>query len=168
MSKWFLALHMYIDMKISIIVLPGMISLTSEYGIRALIALRQQPEGIPLGAKEMSEITGIPRNYLSKVMHALVRAGIVSSGRGPGGGFVFLRPPAEVTAHEVVMVFEDISGQRRCFLGNATCDDDVDCAAHEGWKTVWDTFEEFLRTTTIQDLSPSDIPPGVQSKPGRG
>ena len=131
-----------------------MISRTAEYAIRALVALKQLPDGALAGVGALSRITGAPANYLSKIMHMMGRAGVVASVRGPGGGFRLARPAQRVTAFEIVRLFDDLEAERRCFLGNKVCSDACACAAHQMWSEVWEHYVQFLRSMTLERLSP--------------
>jgi Rrf2 family protein len=130
-----------------------MISRTAEYALRALTALHGD-SGQVVGAGVLSKTSGVPANYLSKIMHLLGRAGLVTGARGPGGGFRLSRPASEISAYEIVRVFDDLEGQRRCFLGNKVCSGATACAAHDSWSRVWDSYEKFLRGMTLESLTP--------------
>ncbi len=136
-----------------------MISRTAEYAIRAMAALNQLSDGGLVGAGMLSRASGVPANYLSKILHTLGRAGVVDSVRGPGGGFRLAGPARKLTAYEIVQLFDDLEGKRRCFLGNKTCSDDHACAAHEMWSGVWRKYEAFLRQMTIDRLKPEAANP---------
>lgn len=142
----------HIDMIKSCFYTLAMISRTAEYAIRAMVALRSHGAGAPMLAREISKQTGIPQNYLSKIMHSLGRAGLVSSVRGPGGGFQLRTPSQRVTTYEIVALFEDLGNRRRCFLGKDICSDEHSCSAHDQWKRVWAVYEEFLQKTTLTTL----------------
>ena len=141
-----------------------MISRTAEYAIRAMVALRSHAAGGPMLAREISKQTGIPQNYLSKIMHSLGRAGLVSSVRGPGGGFQLRKPAKPVTAYEIVALFEDVGSRRRCFLGNDICSDEHACSAHDMWKKVWAVYEDFLQKTTLTTLAEDQSVEGPKKK----
>ncbi|MEW5702545.1 MAG: Rrf2 family transcriptional regulator [Candidatus Zixiibacteriota bacterium] len=136
----------------------AMFSRTAEYAVRAMAALQQYHDAL-IGAAALSQSTGIPANYLSKIMHALGRAGLVDSTRGPGGGFRLSKPADRVTAYEIVRLFDDLVGQRRCFLGNKTCSATHACAAHHDWSRVWDNYESFLKKMTLERLAPPPFVP---------
>ncbi|MBI3872142.1 MAG: Rrf2 family transcriptional regulator [candidate division Zixibacteria bacterium] len=131
----------------------GMISRTAEYAVRAMAALRESPGG-RTGTATLSRTVGVPANYLSKILHALGRAGLVEATRGPGGGFRLSRPANRISAYEVVCLFDDVEGQRRCFLGNRTCNAANACGAHRSWSRVWDGYELFLKEMTLDRLTP--------------
>lgn len=115
-------------------------------------------------AREIAGITGIPRNYLSKIMHILAREGLVSSERGPGGGFSLRRSPKAISVFEIVSLFDDLGGEKRCFLGQKKCSDETSCAAHTRWKNVWDIYEAFLTSTTLDSLAVGAVPPQGEIK----
>jgi len=135
-----------------------MLSRTAEYAVRAMVALRNSGTSTPLLAREIALETGIPTNYLSKVLHTLARMGFVSSTRGRNGGFKLARSAREITAFDIVNVFDPLTGERRCFLGNKTCSQATACAAHNQWNRVWTVYEEFLKTTSLDRLAYTDLP----------
>lgn len=71
--------------------------MTSQYALRALayIAANEGEEAV-LG-RSISKDTGIPPNYLSKILIGLNYAGIVSASRGTGGGYRLTASPAAIT-----------------------------------------------------------------------
>ncbi|HWA59697.1 MAG TPA: Rrf2 family transcriptional regulator [Gemmatimonadales bacterium] len=129
-----------------------MLSQTAEYALRAVLTLAVEPEGI-LGAAELAARLDVPRNYLSKTLHQLARAGVLESTRGKSGGFRLGRDPRRITLLEVVQPFDDISARRVCLLGRPVCSDHVACAAHTRWKAVSERNAEFFRETTVADLA---------------
>lgn len=140
-----------------------MISRTAEYAIRAMATLNQLSDGGLVGAGTLSKASGVPANYLSKIMHTLGRAGFVASVRGPGGGFRIATSVRKLTAYDIVQLFDDLEGKRRCFLGNKTCSAATACAAHDMWSGVWEKYEQFLHKMTLDRLEP----PLIQSRKQR-
>ena len=74
-----------------------MLNQTTEHAIRALLYLAQRPAGEAVPAERIARALGAPANYLGKTLSALARHGLVSSTRGPAGGFR-LRPAADEIA----------------------------------------------------------------------
>ena len=143
-----------------------MISKTAEYALRAMVALRGQGPREKVLNRDLSALTKIPQNYLSKIMHALGRAGLVVSERGPNGGFRLRRNAGAITAFQIVSLFEDLDSHRRCLLGEEDCSDSTACPAREGWKDVRDAYERYLKETTLDILSPdlARAPPAGKKK----
>lgn len=63
---------------------------------------------------EVSHEESIPRSFLAKVFQHLVRAGLLRSLRGSGGGVALARPPAEVSVLEVIEAIEGPIALQRC------------------------------------------------------
>ena len=102
---------------------------------------------------DIAEQLDVPKNYLSKILHVLARNGVLTSHRGPGGGFQLARPAAEVMLSEVVEHFDQFPEQSGCLLGRPECTDQDPCAAHHRWKGISATVKTFFRQTSIADLS---------------
>jgi len=129
-----------------------MLSQTAEYALRTVLYLADRGEERLIGAEELAETLGVPRNYLSKTLHRLSRERILASARGKGGGFRLARDPRRLTLLQVVEPFDAISAERRCLLGRPACDDRHPCPAHHRWKAVSTQVAEFFRKTTVAEL----------------
>ena len=124
---------------------------TAVYALRAVHCIAEEPDGAPVRVTDIATRLGVPRNYLSKTLHALAREGILQSTRGPGGGFQLAKAPAHLTLAEVVQPFLPLEG-RACILGRGTCNDRAPCAAHLPWKPVKAEIQDFFGLTTIANL----------------
>ena len=131
-----------------------MISLTGEYALRAMIFLTRHRDEWPISGPRIAEEAGIPRKYLSAILADLVRAGLLEGTRGKNGGFRISRPAKRICLAEIVLPFELMNSQRRtCPFGNAICNDQDPCGAHERWKGVKAALDRFLEETTLQDVA---------------
>jgi len=130
-----------------------MLSQTAVYALRASLTLADLQDAGPVTVDEISTQLSVPRNYLSKILHALARDGILTSTRGPGGGFQLSRPAVELTLTEVIRPFDDLPIDTRCLLGRARCSDADPCRAHDRWKSVSRSVRDFFDKTTLADLS---------------
>jgi Rrf2 family protein len=141
-----------------------MLSQTAEYALRATLHIARQEGDVPVRAEEVAAALDVPRNYLSKILHALGRRGVLTSTRGPQGGFRLAVPAEKIRIAQIVEVFDpDILDERsRCLLGRTVCSDRNPCVAHERWKQVSATFRDFFRKTTLAELAS----PGAPAPPG--
>ncbi len=131
-----------------------MLSLTGEYALRAMVYLTAHAEDWPIPGRRVAEGAGIPRKYLSAILRDLVRAGILASSPGPGGGFRMARSPKDIRLFEVLAPFEPILGNRRpCPFGKEECSDDDPCPGHDRWQRVKETYSQFLQETSVFDVS---------------
>ena len=136
-----------------------MICITSEYALRALVALAGSSDGTTMQARELARMTKVPPSYLYKILTTLRRAGILSGSRGIRGGYGLAREPGDVRLIEVVSLFEVVRPNDSCLLGEFDrCDDSTPCSAHRDWKHVQQTYNDFLQSRTIADLADGNPP----------
>jgi len=131
-----------------------MFSKACEYGIRAMILTAwRSREGGRINIGEISEQIGSPSAFTAKVMQQLVRDGLVSSLKGPTGGF-YLSPQqmAEVRLSQVVAAIDGDSIYRGCGLGLSECSDEMPCPVHDRFVAVREELRQMLETTRIKDL----------------
>ncbi len=129
-----------------------MISKTAEYALRAVLFIARQSR--PTRANEISKALDVPSNYLSKILHSLARAGILTSGRGPRGGFQLAKPANEMALAELLEALDPSVLRADCLLGNPSCSDETACAVHDYWKQVREPVCLFFRNTTVADVLP--------------
>ena len=82
------------------------LSKKTEYALRALIYSARFPEGTTFQIRELAEKNGIPKKFLELILLDLKNAGILSSRRGVGGGYLLARHPETIRTVEIVEVFE--------------------------------------------------------------
>jgi len=127
-----------------------MLSKTAEYALRGVVRLARE-RGTNLTTKKLAQDTGIPAGYLSKVLQALGKSGLVVSQKGLGGGFRLARDPEGVSVLEVVNAVDPIQHVRTCPLGlghhGATL-----CPLHRRLEAITAQVEEAFETTPLSDL----------------
>lgn len=127
-----------------------MISQTAQYALRAFVVIAGEDR--PALAKAIAGQTGIPQPYLSTILRLAVRAGLLKSTRGRGGGFVLARPAERLTLFDIVAAFDDIGQGPRCPFGLPQCTDAQACPMHEVWKPVSQGFRNMLIKTSLSEL----------------
>jgi Rrf2 family protein len=127
------------------------ISGTTQYALRAVLFVAEHGSDEPVRVDAIAAALNVPRNYLSKTLHTLARAGVLRSGRGPRGGFQLASRPDEISLARVAAPFDDI-GSRTCLLGRASCGWKNPCSVHPHWEEVSNGLQSFFRDTTIADL----------------
>ena len=129
-----------------------MLSQTAEYALRGVLYLAEHEGERPVPVDKIAHELGIPRNYLSKVLHTLGKRNVLTSARGPRGGFALAIPADRLSLLEVVEPFDELEERGECLLGRKRCNDASPCAAHHRWKEVSDNVATFFRDTTVQQL----------------
>jgi Rrf2 family protein len=82
------------------------ISKTVEYGLIAIVYVAQNCKDGRVMSKRIADEFNLPREYLQQVMINFVRAGILSTKKGPRGGSTLIRPATEITLLEIIEVLE--------------------------------------------------------------
>jgi Rrf2 family transcriptional regulator, nitric oxide-sensitive transcriptional repressor len=127
-----------------------MFSQTVEYALRAVVHLASRAPAAQT-TDEIAQATRVPRAYLSKVLQALVRAGVVQSQRGLGGGITLSRTPADITILQVVNAVEPIERIRTCPLGLAAHGVNL-CPLHRRVDLALSTVEQAFRESTLAEI----------------
>ncbi len=127
-----------------------MLSQTAEYALRAAVCLAASPDE-RLTTPRIAAITRVPAGYLSKVLQALARAGLVESYRGLGGGFVLARPAAELTVLEVINAVDPIRRITTCPLHIAAHGTSL-CPLHRRLDGAIAAVEVAFAATTIAEI----------------
>jgi Rrf2 family transcriptional regulator, nitric oxide-sensitive transcriptional repressor len=136
-----------------------MFSQTVEYALRAVVYLAdQQPEART--TEQIAARTLVPKPYLSKVLQALVKGGVVRSQRGLHGGMALAKEAGELTILEVVNAVEPIQRIRTCPLG-LTAHGARLCPLHRRLDNAMASVEEAFRGTTLAEVlaEPTQSPP---------
>jgi len=129
-----------------------MISHTGQYCIRALVYLAKVGTEANVTSADVAAATGLPKNYLTKVLNALVQTGILESTRGPRGGFRLSVPPGDLCLSEALAPFE-VPDPGQCLLGPDCCRREEDCPCRTQCRRVASSVHRFLDTTSIADLA---------------
>jgi Rrf2 family protein len=127
-----------------------MLSQTVEYALRAVVHMaNRSPDACT--TEQIAKSTRVPQAYLSKVLQSLVRAGIVRSQRGLGGGMMLARSPSELSLLEVVNAVEPIVRISVCPLGLAAHGARL-CPLHKRLDDAMATVEEAFASTSLADI----------------
>ncbi len=136
-----------------------MFTQTVEYALRTVVYLAGQPR-VAATTQQIAKATHVPQAYLSKVVQALNRAGILRSQRGIGGGVSLARSANELTILEVVNAVDPIRRIRECPLGLASHGVRL-CPLHNRLDCAMASVEKAFGETTLSEIlaEPSDSVP---------
>jgi Rrf2 family protein len=101
---------------------------------------------------EVSREEKIPKSFLAKIFQSLVRAGLVRSYRGAGGGFTLVKRPEEVTVLEVIEAIEGKIAFQRCLQEVPDCEHMDGCALCGLFEQAQDRVKEVFARTSLSDL----------------
>jgi len=126
------------------------ISQTAEYALRAVTVLGSQPDH-PLTEQQIAARTRVPASYLSKVLQALGRAGLVRAQRGLGGGYAMSRRLEQVSVLDVINAVDPLRRIDRCPLGLPLHKQRL-CSLHKQLDQAIALAESLFGKTTIAQL----------------
>jgi Rrf2 family nitric oxide-sensitive transcriptional repressor len=127
-----------------------MLSQTVEYALRAVVCLAGGCE-TPATTQHIAEATKVPQDYLSKVLQALGRAGLVVAQRGKHGGFVLARAADRITLLDVINAVDPIRRIRTCPLGLES-HSLLLCPLHQRLDAAAESIEGVFAATKISEL----------------
>jgi Rrf2 family transcriptional regulator, iron-sulfur cluster assembly transcription factor len=122
-----------------------------RFAVTAMVdlALRQNRGPVTLAA--ISERQRISLSYLEQLFGKLRRASLVSSVRGPGGGYNLAQPPAGISVADIVTAVDEPLDATQCG-GKENCHDEKRCMTHDLWATLNEKMQEYLSSVTLADL----------------
>lgn len=109
--------------------------------------------GSKAGIKEIARFTDTPEPFIAKVLQVLVRKGIVSSAKGPNGGFYLDSRMSRIALVDIVRAIDGDSLFLSCGLGIKNCSERKPCPIHFEYKGIRDRLTEMLKNNSIQDLA---------------
>lgn len=135
-----------------------MLSKTAEYALRTVACLAAEPEASH-SADDLAERTKVPRRYLHKVLQDLVKADLVGSRSGPGGGYKLASEAGAITILDVVNAVAPLERIRHCPLGLPS--HTRLCPLHQELDRAYAATEAAFARVTIGELllSADDIVP---------
>ena len=136
------------------------LSRLSDYGIVLMAQLAARAGGAPSNAREVAAEAHLPLPVVSKVLKALARRGLLVSHRGAKGGFSLARPPAEITAAEMIAALEGPIGLTECAAHPGQCVQEANCHVREPWQRINSVVRRALAEVTLADLVTRAPPAG--------
>jgi Rrf2 family protein len=139
-----------------------MLAQRTRYALRSLLYLAEAQGGVPIQLARIAETQRVPPKYLELILLDLKKAGIVSSTRGPKGGYRLARPAAEISFGEIVRVMEGPIALVSCASVNfyapcGDCKDEAACAIRKAFAIVRDQTASFLEGVALSDAASWEI-----------
>jgi Rrf2 family protein len=143
------------------------LSTKGQYGVRAMYEIARGYNRGPITIKEISERQDVSVAYLEQILNTLRKAGIISSVKGPGGGYVLGRDPDAISIGAILRELEGPVAITSCLDPKAGCMRVEGCVTHLLWKALGENIEAFLDKMTLKDLLGGSQFVEVSRKEGR-
>jgi len=139
----------------------------ADYAVRVMVHLATLPPEKRAFLPELAMATTAPESFLSKVMQALSRAGLITSRRGKAGGFAILQRGRDANMREVIEAIDGPISLNVCLNGGKDCERKSWCPAHPVWARAQRAMIDVLMSVTVSAMAlkilPSQQTDGTQS-----
>ncbi len=134
------------------------ISAKTDYALRALLAVAEQADGQPVSVERLAERQELPRKFLEAILADLRRGGLVSSHRGPRGGYTLARDAREITVGDVFRAVDGPLAEVRGLRPQDTTYDGVAQHLPTVWVAVRASLRRVLDETSLDQLLTGRMP----------
>lgn len=122
-----------------------------RFAVTAMVDVALNGSDGPVTLASVSERQKISSSYLEQLFGRLRRDGLVTSVRGPGGGYSLARLPEEISVADIVRAVDEMLDATQCH-GQQNCCDDHCCMTHDLWDSLSRKMFEYLRSVSLQSL----------------
>ena len=131
-----------------------MFSNSVKYAINAVLYLAINTKGPQkILARDISKEIAVPNAYIAKLLQELVRNNIISSERGPKGGFYLTEANRKIPIIRIVELIDGEELFKSCVLGLEHCNEAKPCPLHEKISPYRWSLLTALEYNTIQDYA---------------
>jgi Rrf2 family iron-sulfur cluster assembly transcriptional regulator len=129
------------------------LSTRGRYGTRLMLELTRSYGKGPVSMSEIARRQDIPLKYLEQLVIPLKKARLIDSVRGPKGGHMLSRPPAEIDLWELLNLLESKFTLVDCVGEDVDgCEHIVDCPLRLVWGKAYETLMQQFQETTLNDV----------------
>ncbi len=122
-----------------------------RFAVTAMVDLAMRQSRGPVTLSAISERQHISLSYLEQLFGKLRRHKLVSSVRGPGGGYCLAQAPQSVSVADIIAAVDEPLDATQCG-GKENCNDDKRCMTHDLWATLNAKMHEYLSSVSLADL----------------
>ena len=131
-----------------------MISNKCKYALRAILFLAvESNETKKIRISELAEELKMPTPYLGNILQELVPKSIISSIKGPRGGFYLTEKNQQAPLIKIIEAIDGLAYFEKCGLGLEDCSDSHPCPIHEDFKKSRDHLKTVFTNKTIRELA---------------
>jgi Rrf2 family protein len=146
-----------------------MLAQKTRYALRSLLFLIEEGDDAPVQLARIAETQQIPPKYLELIMLDLKKAGLVTSIRGPKGGYTLARDPASISFGEIVRIMEGPIALVPCASVNfyarcGDCHDEATCAIRRAFAIVRDQSSAILEGISLAEAASWEKQPAAANR----
>lgn len=122
-----------------------------RYAVTAMLDLALNATQGPVNLNDISDRQSISVSYLEQLFAKLRKGGLVSSVRGPGGGYQLARAAGEIHVAQIIDAVDELVDVTRCG-GQGDCQQGATCLTHDLWSDLSQQIHHFLASISLQEL----------------
>ena len=135
-----------------------MLAQKTRYALRSLLYIAEDTEGAPVQLARIAETQRVPPKYLELIMLDLKKSNLVTSTRGPRGGYRLTREPSEISFGEIVRAMEGPIALVSCASVNfyapcGDCHDEATCAIRRAFAILRDQSSQLLEGISLAEAA---------------
>jgi Rrf2 family iron-sulfur cluster assembly transcriptional regulator len=131
-----------------------------RYAVMAMAELAGREVGKPVALSELAEAQEITVPYLEQIFSKLKQHGLVSSVRGPGGGYVLAKPADNVRISDIIEAVDESLKMTRCdsHKESGCMAKQMRCVTHDLWDGLGRHIHDYLHSITLADVRNRKLP----------
>ena len=122
-----------------------------RYAVTAMLDLALHKNQAPVSLSDISSRQAISLSYLEQLFSKLRRCELVSSVRGPGGGYELKRGSGEIFIAQIIDAVDESVDTTKC-QGAGDCQGGETCLTHYLWEDLSEQIHTFLESISLADL----------------
>jgi Rrf2 family protein len=131
-----------------------MLSRASKYAILSTLFLAEHSSrNHKISVKDIAESIEVPHAFLAKLFQQLVRSEVISSTKGPKGGFYLSKENESKTVCDIIENIDGLDKLNSCFLGLDKCNSEQPCPVHYIVEPFKNSLLGKFRDKTIKEFS---------------
>lgn len=127
-----------------------------RYAVTAVLDLALHQGKGPVSLAAISERQDISLSYLEQLFSKLRRNGVVSSTRGPGGGYKLQREPEDITISDIIVAIDESCQVASC-EDTEGCQGGYQCLTHDLWQEISNEIRDFLDGISLAEVMAGEI-----------
>jgi Rrf2 family protein len=124
-----------------------------EYALQSVLYLALKPTGELTSIKELASKLSIPYHFVAKILQDLAYKKLLTSQKGPSGGFALAVPARDITLFHIVEAVDGVAFTNACLLGFPECSEKNPCAIHQQWAGLRDAIYNLLVNKNIAEMA---------------
>ncbi len=122
-----------------------------RFAVTAMVDLGMSGGAAPVTLGGISERQRISLSYLEQLFGKLRRSSLVTSVRGPGGGYLLAKPASDISVGEIILAVDEPIDATQCG-GKENCHDEQKCITHDLWMDLNRHIFEYLGSVMLSEL----------------